>query len=232
MQSVSPASLPALLARVPLFRRLSQTELTDLAGRARVQNFAPGSVVFERDDPGESLCVILSGLVKIYLSSAEGQEAVLVILKTGEFFGELALLDGEPRSASALAMEPTIIMSVYREQFARFIREHPDAALQMFFVISQRLRQADNVIADVAFLDLPTRVAKKLLELASNFGRKDQGEIAIDLRLRQQDFAGMVNASRESVNRVLVALSEEGLIRIDRQRITILDPLKLEDHAG
>lgn len=222
------APLPTVLAKVPLFKYLSQRDLDALAARARVQQFAAGSIIFQKDDPGQSLYVILEGLVKIYLSSEEGQEVLLVILQEGEFFGELALLDGAPRSASAVAMDPTSVLTVFRDDFERFIREHPEAALVIFGVISARLRQADNVIADVAFLDLPTRVAKKLWDLAEHFGRLENKQIAIDIRLRQQDFAGMVNASRESVNRVLVALADDGVIRIDRQKITILRPELLQ----
>ncbi|MBI2886206.1 MAG: Crp/Fnr family transcriptional regulator [Chloroflexi bacterium] len=227
MQVIRP-DYAAYLSQVPLFARLSPREIQVLATRVRHRTYKAGEVIFHKDDPGHTFYIIVDGLVKIYLESEEGQEAVLIILKSSEFFGELSLLDGAPRSATAAAMEPTETYAIDREEFLGFIREHPEAALSIFAVIAFRLRRADGIIADAAFLDLPSRVAKKLLELANKFGRASDHQIEIDIRLRQQDFAGMVSATRESVNRTLTSLEEEGIIRIERQRITILRPDRLQ----
>lgn len=219
----------AQLAKICLFQNLSQPALRSLASRMRVLHYRAGSIIFNKDDPGLTCFIILDGLIKIYVTSEDGQEVVLVILKHGEVFGELSLLDGSPRSASAVAMEPTELLTLNREDFLDFVRESPDSALAMLEVLSGRLRRADNVIADAAFLDLPARVSKKLLELGEMFGRKVGATLEIDIRLRQQDFAGMVSATRESVNRSLANLEEEGLIKIDRQKITILKPEDLRE---
>ncbi len=213
----------AVLARVPLFTGLSAAEIKAFVALARLQSFRTGEVIFHKDDAGHTLHVILQGVVKIYLVSEGGQEAVLVILKAGEFFGELSLLDGAPRSASAMALEPTLTIAINRDNFLSFIREQPEAALSIFGVLASRLRRADGIIADAAFLDLPARVTKTLLDLAATFGRETEHGLEIDLRLRQQDFAAMVGATRESVNRVLAGLEEEKLVRLDRQHITVLD---------
>ena len=228
MSSRFPHEGRADFGGIPLFAGLSETEVGALLTRVRVRQFKAGEVIFHQDDPGDSLHVILDGLVKIYLPSGAGQEAVLIILKPGEFFGELSLLDGAPRSASAVTMEPTVTTTIDRANFHEFIREHPEAALTIFGVLASRLRRADGIIADAAFLDLPARVAKTLLDLAQRFGRPREDGIEINIRLRQQDFAGMVSATRESVNRSLAALEEQGVIRIERQRITVLRPEILE----
>ena len=213
-----------ILAKVPLFARLSPREASALAANVHPRSYKAGEIIFHKDDPGVIFQIILDGLVKIFVSSDEGQEAVLIILKGGEFFGELSLFDGAPRSASAAAIEATETLTIHRDDFLDFIRQHPDAALNIFAVIASRLRRADGIIGDAAFLDLPARISKKLMELAQNFGRREGDHIEIDIRLRQQDVAGMVSATRESVNRVLTAMQEEGIIHLDRQRITILRP--------
>lgn len=220
MQQRDPTSV---IAETALFSRLSERELKSLISRVRTQHYRAGEVVFHKDDPGDSFHVILEGLIKIYLASEDGQEAVLVILKPGEFFGELSVMDGAPRSASAMAIQPTVTCTIDRQNFLAFITEQPNAAIGFYTVLASRLRRADGIIADAAFLDLPARVAKTLLELGANFGRKLPEGLEIDLRLRQQDVASMVSATRESVNRTLAGLEEQGIIRIDRQRITILD---------
>ena len=220
MSDHEPATI---LSQVPLFSGLSERQVQSFLSRVRTQHYRTGEVIFHKDEPGDTFHLILDGLVKIYLASEDGQEAVLIILKPAEFFGELSLLDGAPRSASAMALQPTVTCTINRENFMSFIGEQPRAAMGFFAVLASRLRRADGIIGDAAFLDLPARVAKVLLELAENFGRRLPEGVEIDLRLRQQDVASMVSATRESVNRTLANLEEQGIIRTDRQRITILD---------
>jgi len=212
------------LAKVSLFARLSTREAAALAENIHPRNYKTGEIIFHKDDPGITFHLILEGLVKVFVTSDEGQEAVLIILKGGEFFGELSLFDGAPRSASASAIEPTETLVIQRDDFLEFIRQHPDAALNIFSVLASRMRRADGVIADAAFLDLPSRIAKKLIELAQSFFAREGNQIEIDIKLRQQDVASMVSATRESVNRVLTSLDEQGIIHINRQKITILRP--------
>ena len=225
------ADIAAALAKVPIFTGLTSREIASLATRVRRRSYTGGEVVFHKEDPGFTFYVIVGGFAKVYLTSEAGQEAVLIILKPGEFFGELSLLDGAPRSASALAMAPTETLTIDRDSFLEFIREYPRASLTIFSVLASRLRRADGIIGDAAFLDLPARVAKQLLDLAEEFGRVQDGHVEIDLRLRQQDFAGMVSATRESVNRTLAGLEAEGIILTNRQRIAILRMDLLRQHV-
>jgi CRP/FNR family transcriptional regulator, cyclic AMP receptor protein len=212
------------LSRVPLFSSLSPEELQSLADRMSKRSYNVDEVVFHKGDPGSTLHIITKGLVKISLLSEDGGEALLVLLMPGEFFGELTLFDGLPRSASAVVMEPTDILVLQREDFLGFVGHHPEAAMAVFAVICSRLRRADDIISDATFVDVPNRVLKKLKELAQSFSQELRGSNEIYIRLRQQELAGMVGASRESVNRALAHLEQQGIIRTDRQRIIILRP--------
>lgn len=219
----------AVLRRETLFSALSDEELDALASCAQRRRYRAGEAVFHKDDPGAMLYILVSGLVKITLPSDEGHEAVLALVGAGEMFGELALLDGQPRSASAVAMEPCEAVTLRRDDFLEFLKGHPDVSVSIIAMLSRRLRHTNDLIADTLFLDTPTRIAKKLLDLAADFGRKTDDGIVIDLRLRQQDMASMVGASRESVNRCLILLEQRGIIRLDKQRITIVRPSDLND---
>ena len=214
----------AALRREPLFSGLSDAELDSLADRAQRRRYRSGEAVFHKDDPGAMLYILVGGLVKITLPSEEGHEAVLALVGAGEMFGELALLDGQPRSASAVAMETSEALTIRREDFLEFLKDHADASISIIAMLSRRLRNTNDLIADTLFLDTPTRIAKKLLDLAADFGKPNEDGITIDLRLRQQDMASMVGASRESVNRCLILLEQRGIIRLDTQRITIVRP--------
>lgn len=224
-----PASdVATLLAGIPLFADLAPDELQSLGRRARRQVFQADETIFYQDDPGQSLYCVASGIVRIVLSSKEGREAVLVLLRPGEFFGELSLFDGQPRSASAIAMGPTEVAILRRDDFLSFLQEHPQAALTVLAVLSRRLRRTDDLIGDAVFLDLPVRIAKKLLELAETFGEQVEQGVEIAIRLRHQDLANMVGGNRESVSRYLATLEGQGLIRVEKQRITLLRPQALQ----
>lgn len=214
----------AAMRKVQLFGGLATGELETLAASMERQCFRSSDVVFQMGEDGRALYFIVNGLVKISVpGDGGGQEAVLALLTDGEFFGELALIDGLPRSASAIAMEATETLTLSREEFLAFLQDRPGAAIAIMSVLSQRLRHTNGLIADSMFRDVPTRIGKKLLELAEEFGHQTEAGIVIDLRLRQQDVANMVGAARESINRCLMVLAELGLIKVEKQRITILD---------
>lgn len=213
-----------LLSQIPLFSQLAPPVLEMLARKLQSRSYKPGEVIFHQGDPGQTFYIIQTGLVKIYLPSEKGEEALLALLVAGEFFGELSLFDGAPRSASAAAIEPTETLLLDREDFLQFLREHPEAGLTVFAVLAARLRRADGIIADAAFLDLQARIAKKLLQLADSFGKKVGNQINIEITVSQQDLGAMVRATRESVNRALATMEVAGLIAMDRRRITILRP--------
>ncbi len=214
--------LAETLRRVPLFASLNHDQLAELVRMTRRQRFGRDEVVFYQGDPGDSFYVILSGQVKVSVSSPEGQEAILVMLDAGESFGELALLDEQPRSATIEATRPTEVLVMRKDEFHRLIHQHPDIALSLLRVMTKRLRDTDQLVQDAAFLDVAERLAKKLLALVESHGRKSERGIELDIHLTQQDLAAMIGATRESVNKQLGAFRDRGILSVDRQRITVL----------
>ena len=210
------------LKQVPLFADLADEEVRELMTVARRRTFRAGEVIFHREDPGQVLYVIKEGKVKICQISPDGQEMTLTVLGKGEYFGELALLDGLPRSTDAIASERVECYTLQRTDFHNAIMKNPKIAIQALEVLSKRLRNTNQMVEDMIFLDVYGRVAKKLLELADAHGAKaEDGGIRIEMRLTQQELASMVGASRESVNKVMGYFTEKNFISTDKHRITL-----------
>jgi CRP/FNR family transcriptional regulator, cyclic AMP receptor protein len=218
---------PDLLARVRLFADLSSSELIGLAALMRPRAYARDEVIYLRGDPGTALYVIASGRVKIALNSPDGKELILRRLEAGEFHGELALLDDEPRSADAIASEPSVLLVLQRDAFRQFLAEHPTVATKLLATLSHYLRRNTELIQDATFLDVPARLARVLLELAGVEGLPPAGAVIPD-RLKQTEIASLVGATRESVNKWLGAFEKQGLIRFERGQITLLQPEGLQ----
>ena len=227
---VSAAS--AALQGLPWFGGLATETITQLAQGARKRSFRPGTIIFHKGDPGNSMFIILTGQVQIILPSPGGDEAILGVLDAGECFGEMALLDGQPRSATIVTTEPTDTLMIGREAFLKAVEAHPRIAIDLLQLLANRLRDTDALVEDAIFLDVPGRLAKKLLELAVTYGRPGADGTLIDLRINQRALAAMVGATRESVNKHLRAYRSRGIIAIDRQRITICRPEELRRHIG
>ncbi|UCC60676.1 MAG: Crp/Fnr family transcriptional regulator [Dehalococcoidia bacterium] len=211
-----------LLSRIPLFTSLKPEHLNEIAGKLTLRNYKRGTTIFHKDDPGSTLYIIKTGQVKIGAPSPEGEEMILAILTDGDFFGELSILDGKPRSASATAMETTDTLILNRNDLLDVITGEPEVGIGMLATLSERLRCADLLLEDAVFLDLPARLAKRLLELVEKHGVETDEGLMIDMRLTQHDLANAIGASRESVNRLLGMFQDEGLISIDKQRIHVL----------
>ncbi len=209
------------LKQVTLFANLSDDALHELTNVAKHRTFRSSEVIFHRDDPGQVLYVIKEGKVKICLISPDGQEISLVVFGKGECFGELALLDGLPRSADAVAVERVECFTLQRSDFHNAIMKNPTIAIQVLEVISKRLRNTNEQVEDLIFLDVYGRVAKKLLELSELHGTKVEDGIRIEFRMTQQELASMVGASRESVNKVMGYFTDKQYISTDKHRITL-----------
>jgi CRP/FNR family transcriptional regulator, cyclic AMP receptor protein len=227
MRTTSNAAVQ-LLKSVPFFANLSQEEADELAEKLVVRRFSPDQIIFHLGDPGGLLYIIISGKVKISRSTPEGQEALLAILGPGDFFGELALLDDSPRSATAEAIEPTETLTLHREQFMAFIDGNPGFAHHVLYTLATRIRHLNNQISDIFFLDLPGRLARTLLHLAEDHGRKVDGGTAIDLSLTQTDLAEMTGATRVSINKALGRFRRAKWVKVEGRRFTILDRKALE----
>lgn len=219
-----------VLQQSPIFAGLPAADLADLADKMGQRSFARGMIIFHKGSIGQTLYLIASGRVRIFLLSETGREISIDILIPGDCFGELALLDNLPRSAGALAMERTVTYTLHRDEFWRLLDAHPTLAVPMLALMSKRLRAMIDYTEHLAFTDVQGRVAAKLLDLAEHFGEKSgqaegRGGAAIEilLPLTQGELATWVASSRESVNKVLGVFRDQGLIRLDGQRILIVD---------
>jgi CRP-like cAMP-binding protein len=219
------------LARLALFERFLPEDLDLIAGYMVRTRYARGETIFNRGDPGRAIYFVEEGRVKIVLSSSDGREAILALLGAGEFFGELAVLDGEPRSADAVALEASTLLVLMRQDLRRDLEARPRIAVQLLAALSRRLRAADGIIADAAFLDVSGRLAQALLRLAEPEGQPGESGTLIAPRLTQAELAGLVGATRESVVKCLGAFERTGLIRRQGGRITVLRPDDLRQRA-
>ncbi|RMG99090.1 MAG: Crp/Fnr family transcriptional regulator [Chloroflexi bacterium] len=211
------------LQTVPFFTNLKAEEAADLARRLITRRFSPGQIIFHHGDPGGLLYIINKGKVKITYSTPEGQEALLAILGQGDFFGELALLDDSPRSATAEAIEPTETFTLHREEFIRYLTSNPDLALHVLHVLAQNIRRLNNQLSDIFFLDLPARLARVLLNLAEQYGKETNEGIRIDLALTQTDLAEMTGATRVSINKALGRFRRANWVAVKGRKFTIVD---------
>jgi CRP-like cAMP-binding protein len=220
-----------ILAKVPLFSGLPAEERERLGRRLFSRRYARGTVIFLEGDEGTALCLIAEGWIRIQLTGADGREVVLNVYGPGDFFGELALLDGEPRSADAIAQDAAWVFWLQRADFAAFLASHPRAAMTMLASLSRRLRHTTRVVRDATLRDVPARLARVLLDLAARHGQAIPQGIRIESRMTQAELAAMVSASRESVNRALRGFEQRGLIDWDSSRITIKRPEQLRVRA-
>lgn len=211
-----------LIRDVPLLARLPGEDLEVLALRGKERMFAEGAVVFRQGDAGDSLHVIMHGRVRISVSSAQGNEATLGFIDRGDCFGDMAILDGGARTATATAVAPTRTFVVTRDDFVAWLMERPAAAIALLETLSLRLRQTDEALTDLSFLDLPHRLAKRLTALAEG-NPVSRGRIQIT----QSELASLLSVSRESVNKQINIFQREGLLTLTRGHVTVLDPRAL-----
>lgn len=218
----------AALEQVPMFRQLSREALEILASRTKRRRFAVGEHIVDEGEPGTTLFIVTSGLVKIVIMTSERSEVVLSLLRPNQIFGEMALLDGQPRSATAIAIEPSDLVVLTRQEFLACVTIYPEVAVSLLAELCGRLRRTNRLLSEIATHNLQLRLMHKLLELADTFGIAGaDGAVTIGLRMRQHDLAVMVNASREQVNRSLRQLVAEGLLRVEQQRIVLTQPESL-----
>jgi CRP/FNR family transcriptional regulator/CRP/FNR family cyclic AMP-dependent transcriptional regulator len=219
----SPDHALGLLGHVELFAGLPPADLAPLVADLRTRRFAADSYLFCEGDPGDHLFLISRGEVKISRTTEAGSEIVFGILGQGAAFGELAVLEENGvRSADAQALVETECLVLPRRALIAFLRAHPPIMWRVVTQLSGRIRRKDDEYADLAFLDIPSRVARKLLELAATRGQPLESGTLIELPLSQRTLACLVGASRENVNRALSRFASLGMLRVERGRITLL----------
>jgi CRP/FNR family transcriptional regulator, cyclic AMP receptor protein len=217
-----------MLHNAPAFSGLDRDQLALLATSVGSQSFERGEVLFHQGSIGSVLYIVVSGQVRIYTISKGGQELTLTICKEGEFLGELALLDGLPRSASAQAMRPTTTLTLHRSAFLHTIAACPQIAAAVLEAMAARLRQTTAYAEQLSSLSAPRRVVRQLLSLAAQHGVAEGQTTRIDLRLTQDDLASLSGTTRETVNRVLALLRDQRIIRVERAQVSILDRVQLQ----
>ena len=214
------------LGSVPLLSGLDSVELARLADITREKSYPKGSVILFEDDPGDSLFIVREGRVKVVLVGEDGREVILGVLGVGEHFGELSLIDDQPRSAHVIAMEDASLYVLRREDFRRYVEANPRVSWCLLGVLSKRLRSADDKIGGLVLLDVPGRIARLLLDLAQEAGAE-----LIERPLTHQTIAQMIGASRETVSRAMREFQDAGLIGVERRQIRIADRGALERRA-
>jgi CRP/FNR family cyclic AMP-dependent transcriptional regulator len=211
----------ALLRRTRLFADLSEPTLRALAERSVERSYPRHGRLFHQGDPGTGLFVVASGLVKVVVTSEGGEEMVLVTLGPGEALGELAVVDGGPRSAAAEALEPTVALLITRPVLLDLAARDRALTEALLRALGGLLRRLTEQAADLVFLDLPGRVAKLLAGLAAERGAQTPDGIELDATLTQTDLAGMVGASRQSVNQILQGFARRGYLQVRGRRIVV-----------
>jgi CRP-like cAMP-binding protein len=219
------------LGRCPLFAGCQADVLRAIAGRLRLRRFRRNEVIFHQGDAGESLHIIASGSVKIVLPSTEGDEAIIATLRPPDFFGELALLDNQPRSATATAVEPTETLTLSRAVFLELLNAHDSLRDALFSAVVAELRRLTGHVEELHFLDLAGRLARRLAQLAHERQPSATGEVALDWPYTQSDLAAMIGGTRQSVNKLLGSLITEGLVRLERDTLVVVNPVALEERA-
>jgi CRP/FNR family cyclic AMP-dependent transcriptional regulator len=220
------------LRRCALFAHVDDAALAALAELTRLRRYRRNEVIFHQDDVGDSLHIVAVGAVKIVLPSQDGEEAIIASLKPGDFFGELALLDGSPRSTTATALEPTETFALTRDQFQRLLAEDPRLVTALLRALAGELRRLTGHVEELHFLDLAGRLSMRLVRLARGSDPDARGRIELNWPYTQSDLAAMIGGTRQSVNKLLSGLVEEGLLQIDRETLIITDLAALEARSA
>jgi len=214
----------SLLRSHPLFRDLPPGVIEHLGSYMKTRRVARGTTIFAKGDPGSGLMGVLVGAVKVSVASADGKDIVLNVFREGDIFGEIALLDGRPRTADATAMSDCELIVIERRDFVPFLSSQPDVMLKFIEILCSRLRRTSEQVQDITFLNLPTRLAKTLLQLTGGV----QGSAAPSkATITQREISQMIGMSRESTNKQLRAWAKRGWIRLERGGVGVIAPDKL-----
>jgi CRP-like cAMP-binding protein len=229
---VDAARAHELLAGTELFGHLDEDSLARLAAVTVTRTIPKGQALFRAGDPGEALFVVVEGLLKVTVSSRDGSELVLATLRPPEVFGELSLVDEGPRSASAVAVEPTTLLSLGRADLLDVLTRHPKPLGDLLRSLGALIRRLTGQASDLVFLDLDGRIAKLLVRMAEQGADGLDGPVVLNLALTQSDLAEMVGGSRQSLNQTLHAFERRGWITLGKHEICVDDLEALRRRAG
>jgi CRP/FNR family transcriptional regulator, cyclic AMP receptor protein len=220
-----------ILKRHRLFGCLTAAELGQLLARARVETYKARQVIFRKGAAGSGLLAVMRGKVRISADGPDGDQIILTIVGEGEVFGEMALLDNKERSADATALTNCELLAIDRRDFVPFVRANPEVSLRLMAVLCERLRNTNEQMEDVLFLDAGARISKKLLQLADALEKPAPQHPRV-ISISQRELGYMVGLTRESINKHLSAWAHEGVLKVEGGNITILDSKALRDLAA
>ena len=232
MQRSDPDARRAALLGSPVFQALRPGEREEVLRTATERRWPRGATIFQKGEPGSALMAVLRGRVRISTVSPAGRELTLNVIDAGGIFGELALLDGEPRSADAAALEDTLLLIVERRHFAPLLARNGDLSNRLLGVLCQRLRRTSRTLEEIALLELPERLARALIQLGQDYGQNVDGGVRLDIRLSQRELSALVGASRESVNKQLALWRANGVVALERGKIVLRRPDLMARDAG
>jgi len=216
---------------MPLFEGLAHEEMEALASLLRLRSVKKGDVIFRKGDEGTNLYAILRGCVRITVPTALGDEIAVAVMKDGEFFGEMALLDGMPRSASASAGEETQLAILERSDFLKFLAKRDHAIQAILMALSWRLRKTDDLISEICFSSLSQRLAKRIMDLADDESGEGRQDSERQINMTQKELSEMLGVSRESVNKELKVLRDKEIVRTERGKIIVSDLERLKKRS-
>jgi CRP/FNR family transcriptional regulator/CRP/FNR family cyclic AMP-dependent transcriptional regulator len=225
---MKPGEMLDFALNVPLFKGLATREAAAICSALVARTFREGEVVVREDDrETQTFFMIAAGSVHVVVLSAEGKQTILARMKKGDYFGEMALLDGEPRSASVVAAEECTLLMLYRRSFLDILRKYPAIAIHMLVEFSRRLRRTNRQINTLSLMSVYGRVADFLVRMGREQGERQGSHIVINDRPTHQVMADMVGTSRETVSRIMSQLQKRQLVAVDRKKLVILDESKL-----
>lgn len=230
--ALAPARKRELLARVPLFAGLAPRELEALAALTRSLALVPREELFHKGDPGTHVYALAEGTLKIVTTSESGDDVVFNVVGPGELIGEIAALCQSERTATVVALSACELLAIDRRDLFAFLRSHPEASLELMVVLARRVRSLSELVEDTLFLNLPVRLAKKLVAYAASHGEREPGGLRIGIKLSQEEWGDLVGATRESINKLMRAWTDQGTIRVDHGFVVILRMEALEELAS
>lgn len=214
---------------------LSEFDRKIIFDQCKQRSVKPRTVIVSQGSSGRDMFIVVSGSLKVSVLSGEGKEISFVVLRQGDYFGELSMIDGRSRSATVTAIERSELLVLGHAEYQRLLREHPHTATEfltrMLLTLANRIRATDELYQDSVFLDVSSRLAKFLLSASTDDDSSGPGQRLMDVRLSQYELGTLVNASRESVNKQLRDWEEQGIIDVNKGKITLLDPARLQQKA-
>jgi CRP/FNR family transcriptional regulator, cyclic AMP receptor protein len=217
----------AALLSSPLFEAMKPDELDEVLKLSSERRVPRGTSLVQKGDAGSSMMAVLTGRVRVSSVSAEGKEVTLKVINPGEVFGEIALLDGKPRSADCSTIEDTTLLVLERRHFLTFLHRNEDLYLRLIAVLCEKLRRTSMALEELALFDLPARLARVLLKLAADYGRQAGKDIRIEVKMSQRDLSNLVASSRESVNKQLRVWRDDGVVDLDGGYLILRRPEEL-----